>query len=459
MSYNKISNTAFSLTAGRAIATTFDGIVYIDAHNYFPERVRAFSSLTEVSDVAPTDSRMYIAAQQVFGADISPKELKIGRRTADTEITPTGVADAQVYNVTITVNDGDFVVASYTAGVSDDEEAVVDGLLADITGDVDVAAHVTAAKVGTGSSAVLTISATTATDEFSISSLSKNIDVDFINDTETAADVLQAIIDEDDEFYFVTAYDKTEAFVLGMDVAATAQGKMYKVSLPDQNILTTLVDPAVDTMGKLKETGNQYTFSEFHQDAATDFVELRSLVPFALSKGGDYSVAVNYVNGVPASADPSTGKRLSGAQEGYIESRNGNYYDYSKTGVLYNGSVGKVASGDWVEDVRNRDILEATINNNLTAFRLAAPIVPYTQAGVEQYLNVIRTTLDRFVSTDDTPNILAPDVPYIIPDIDVADIPLVDKQNRVLEIEVTLYLAGVIQTVEVTGTLTFNQDV
>lgn len=456
---SKISSVSISLKAGQTPITNFSGIVFADAHNYFRERVRTYSDIDGVGEDFPTTSRAYIAAQQAFGADVPPAEFKIGRRVCDTQITPTGVEDAQVYNVTITVTGGDSVVASYTAGALDDEEAVVDGLLADITGDVDVAAHVTAAKVGTGSSAVLTITATTAADDFNISVVSSNLDVDFINDTESAADLLQEIRDEDDNFYFITAYDKSEAFVLAMDLAATSAGKFYKVSVADQNTLTVLAQPAVDTAGKLKEVGNNYTWCEFHQDAATKFPEIRSLIEFANSNGGDFVPAPNYITGVVASQDPTTGKYLTTTQEGYLESRNCNYYDFFNERTIYNGRMGKMVGGEWADVIRNRDILEAELQNALDQFMLVSRIIPFTQKGISQIDTIVETVLRRRATTLETNNILAQDVPYEMSRVDVSAIPLAQKQARVFTRSITLYLAGAIQLPSITATLTYNQDV
>lgn len=458
---NPVSTVNVSLNSGVTLQKNISTIVFFDAHNYFTENVRTYEDITGVAADLPTDSRSYIAAEQAFGADVPPAEFKLARRICDTEITPTGVADAQVYNVTITVTGGDSVVATYTAGAPDDEEAVVDGLLADIAAATGVTAHITAAKVGTGTSATLTIAATTAADDFAVSTISDNLDIAFINDTaETATDLLAKLREEDDEFYVITAYDKTETFVLAMDAATTAATKIYATTFSDTSLLTPLAQPATDVGGKLQENDNIVTLSDFHHEAETKFPEVRAIVDLANSKGGDYVVASNYVQGIPASQDPSTGKLLTATQRGYLRDRNVGYFlKYGKSDVIRDKYQGKTAGGEWISVVRNRDIMQAEIQNGVDALMLRTPVIPFIQSGAEQVINVAKVLCDRRTSTDEVPNILESETPYLFPEIDVNDIPLVDKQNGVFNYEFDLYQAGAIRAPKFTVNLTYSQDV
>src|SRR5690606_15017686 len=106
------------------------------------------------------------------------------------------------------------VTASVTAGVSDDEGDIVDGLKSDIEGDPDLDAAVTVTKIGSDAAATMTIAAK-AGKSFAIANATDNL-VITLSTSETAADMLAAARLEDDDWFIVTAHDKDSAFVVAM---------------------------------------------------------------------------------------------------------------------------------------------------------------------------------------------------------------------------------------------------
>ena len=201
-------------------------------------------------DFDSTDAA-YVAAQQFFSHTPSVSQLKIGRREADGVFTPSSVDNGSIHTITVTVNDGDSVTASFTADLTDTAADVSTALIGLINGDTDVAAHITASASGDG----IAIAPVTAGDVYSVSGLS-NIAATYTS-TETAGDVLDAVTEVDGDFYFVTADDHTETFVLAMAAAVQAMERLYFVSNQEMSALTVFSDISTDIPAKLKQ--NNYT--------------------------------------------------------------------------------------------------------------------------------------------------------------------------------------------------------
>ena len=68
MAYIDLVTTNISLETNAVSTAGFGTPIFIGAHNWFPERVRSYGSLTEASADLPTDSDEYIALQGFFSA-------------------------------------------------------------------------------------------------------------------------------------------------------------------------------------------------------------------------------------------------------------------------------------------------------------------------------------------------------------------------------------------------------
>ena len=75
---------------------------FISAHTRFSERARVYTSLDGVAEDFASTSTAYVAAQKLFGQEISPEQVVLGRRQVD-EIDGSiaTVANSTVYSVTI----------------------------------------------------------------------------------------------------------------------------------------------------------------------------------------------------------------------------------------------------------------------------------------------------------------------------------------------------------------------
>lgn len=449
MALQDIVTVNISLQTSGVSRAGFGVPIFIGAHNWFTERVRAYSNVTAAAVDLPAGSDELIAVTAAFAQDIPPSTVKVGRREVDSSaFTPVAAsAIGQVYTLSITGTDGTKVAGSYTTVSASDSAATIATALVTALGSV-TGVTVTDA---TGS---LTVAPAASGNLYSISDVARLTQVD--TTTETAAATLQAIEAVDNDFYFVAAHDHTQAFVLAMAAAMEARTKLYFVGIQEQVGIEALTVPAAagDTLGKLKDLNYFRTSGWFHHLADTAFPEMAFIAVAAPSDPGTKIWASNRVSGVAASQDPATGLVLSQTQKNNLEARNANLI--ANVGGVTITRLGKVAADEFIDVVRNRDFLEARITEGLQNKQINAPVIPYTDPGINEIRSVVTSVLNRSVSTPTIPNILQDTNPYTTNFPRSADVSFADRQSRVLNASFTAFLAGAIQITNITGTLTFD---
>ena len=445
-----ISNISLATTA--AESPSFTNILFVASHAYYENRITAFSSFDEVRELIPSGSNAYNALRLAFSQpNGAPQPIFLGRRQVD-DVTLTPSADRigriTQYNVTVTSTEG-AVTATYTSTTADDAEAIVNALDAAIT-----QTDITATVSGTGADAKLVIAPTT-TVIFTVTGVS-NLDSSFTS-TESAADLLNALLDEnDDDWYALATEDHTEAFVLDMaaEIEATGGGnkpKVYAVSTQDAETITPLVSPADDLLGKLQELGYLRTFPIWSHNADTVFPEVGYLAYNAIYDAGVTTYKFMQLRGIGVSEDPVTGKPLSSAKRGYIDDRNGNYLSFER-GVLFSRE-GKVSGGEWFDVVIARDWMNDQIEARLTTLLInqAGGKIPFTNAGKQQVINVVDSVLKLGVDL----KILSGYDGTTIPE----NTPFADQAARILkQVKFTGFLAGAVHFIDISGTLTYEDE-
>lgn len=453
MALQDIVSVSISLQTTPVTSAGFGTSLFISDDQRFPERIRSYTSITSVADDFATTDDAYIAAQAAFAQSPAPQRIKIGRRAVDVAtLTPENVAENTVYNITVTVNDGDSVTATHTALITDTAEEIATDLAADINGDANVAAHVTASVNGVGASAVLEIAPNTSSDLFFLQG-EENLTIDYTA-TEAAADVLTAIQEEDNDFYFVAANDHTEAFVLAMAAAVEALEKIYFVSVQEAGAYATLAIPATDTLGKLAESNYFRTSGWYHHEADSKFPEMAFINIVAPFTPGTKVWGNSRVAGFGTSQNAS-GNALTDTQTTNLDNRNANYL-ITLGGVSGIAETGKVSANEWIDVIRDRDFWKARIEEGLQSLLINQPKIPYTDSGINQVRSTFRSVSDRLVTTPTQPNVLQENNPYTDNFPARSSVPLADVQNRVLNASFTGFLAGAIQAVVLTGVLTYD---
>ena len=454
MPYTPSVQSRTTLNTVSAEGATFNSPLFITANQYFSGRTKIFGSWTEVQQdpAIPTTSNSYTGLKLAFSQIPAPARVYLGRRDVDLlTLTPNPVVDNKDYKLTFVVTDDATqtpvtTVASITSGTSTTATLIATALEVYITANV---ANVTAVDL-TGSLTVVPDAGYT----FYFTSMDNLVDT--YTTTETAADLLAAIQEEENGFYFVTAEDHTEVFQLAMAAVIEPTGstdfpKMYFTSTQDADTIVPLPDPAIDVIGKLKEFNYLRTVCDWHDQADTIFPEMGDVAYNGVFQPGSTTWKFMRVAGVPQAVNPLTGKGLSTGVQGYIEDRNGNWMG-GEYGVDFYRE-GKTVSGEWIDVVRFTDWLNTNIEIALFNLLLnqKGGKIPNTPAGRQQVASTVDSILDQAKGF----NALSGYIPTSVPA--EGDISFFDKVNRILrDVKFTGYLAGAIHTIIVDGNLTYT---
>lgn len=450
---NPVISNVTKQTTG-SVRQGFGTQMIIDAHAWYRERSRSYSSLVAAASDMPTSSNAYKALQSAFAQVPQPTAVKVGRRQATTTLTPLNVALDTVYTINVEVNEGDSVPVSYTAGGADTAEVVATAIKTAIDAVAAVAAHVTATVVGVGAAAVLTIVAKTAVDEYAISGLG-NLGVAF-STTESAADVKAAIDLQDSDYYFITSTDHTEAFVLAMGAAAQADMKNYAVAVQSEACLATLASPATDILGKLKDLGYENVQGYYAQDADTTFPECAIVANWSTTKPGTEEWYDKDILGVPEATalnGGTTAVKLSQTQKDNLVARNAGFMTTFKGSKILAG--GKAFSGEWIDVVRFGHFIKARTEEVVFTYKVNQSKVPHSRVGYVNIRAVLRQELDQHVNADGNPQGLDETLPYRFTYVPGANVTLADKIDRTYTEELTLYLAGAIKNATININLAY----
>lgn len=445
MAYQDIATVQVSLQTAGVSAQGFGVPLFASSHRFFTERVRSYTSLTDVANDFPADSAGYKAAQQFFGNTPRPSLIKLGRREADVDLTVAAGSTGASLAVTATNGTDTFSVTVNVTGQVD-EDAVATAVAAAIEADADVTDLVAASA----STNVVSIDITDPTYAFTVKNLSDELSISY-NTTETAPELISAISLEDDDYYFFAAEDHSDTFVMAAAADIEARLKLYFTSTAQQTALTAYVEgSATDTLGKLADAGYFRTHGQFHHLADTEFPECKEIGYNAPFKAGSVTWS-NLQVSIPVAQDPATGLALNSTQKGYLNDRNAAYVD--GIGGLNILRGGKVASGERIDNVRGRDNLSVDLDTEYTNFLVSQQggKVPYNNTGITQLEGICKLILERYV----TRGFINSNYVVNFPRED--QVPTADKQNRIyqqgtFEAELT----GAIEIVSISGILSLN---
>lgn len=420
--------------------------IFAAPHRYFSERVRGYPSLQAAADDIPVGTPTYLALQTAFQQQPSPDIVYVGRQdVTTTTLTPNPVANSADYTFQVRV-DGTTSTVTYTSDSSATAEEISAGLVAAFNAITPSAPDITIAD-NTGSLS-LTENGGKDFQVFGFRNLT-----DTYATTETAPQLLSAISDENNDWYFMTCQDHSQDFVLAMAEAIEATEKMYFTSSADAANLVTLSDPVqpTDTFGRLKNGNYSRTVALFHQDAERDFPEIGYVSINATYDAG----SVVWANLIPAGFGVSTntaegGRSLTFTERNNLNAKSANWVENLGGNPITRRGTG--SSGRFIDQTRGRDWLVAETRTELQLLLLnqRGRKIPFTQQGFAQVESSIANAWRRGVNR----NFLTG---YQIAMPALADIALNDRAQYFLQgIRVTGFLAGGIIEVDMQGFLQFD---
>lgn len=406
--------------------TNFNIPLFIAAHTSWPERAREYATIEAVEADFPAGSNVRIAASRLFGQQIRPQRIVIGRRQIPSAtVTVATVEDSTSY--VLTLNGQDF---TYTSGVAATAESIAAGIK-----DTYEITPITGVAITDNLDGTLTI---TSTVDWS-NSVGVGLTMTTALPTESWTDALAAVQTVNDTWYALTTEDHTSAAVLALAGAIEARKKIYAFSSSAADVRTNVT---TDLFSQLQDLGYQRTFGLWSATADTEFPECAWVGYQLQERPGSNTWAYKTLSGVTVSS-------LSDTESSNIKTKNGSTYE--NVGGL-NVTVGaKMFGGEWIDVMVFVDWLEARLRERIW-FRLAnSKKIPYTQAGATILETEVRAQLREGVRVGGladapAPVVNVPDVTSLAPNL---------RAQRIFDgIEFEARLAGAIHFVTIQGRVT-----
>jgi hypothetical protein len=394
------------------------------AFTNFSERTRTYTDFDAVTDDFSSTDKVYTIAQKLFGQSTVgavPPSIVIGRRQVDSvTFTPT-VADSTAYTVTL-----NGIVYTFTSGVGATATTIVTGLKAAIGSPTGITV--------TGTT-TLTLAATVAGTAWSVIA-SVNLVAVNAAPTETWADALTAVSDDNDVWYALVTETHTSADVQALSAAIQARRKIFGTSSQDTVVPTT---GTTDIAYILDSISAGRTYGVYLPTADAEY-------PEAVWMGSQlaYTPGSNdwdFKRGVGA-----TVSKLNDTARVNLRAKNMNMY--TTVGGVNVFQDGNMFDGTPIDQVIIEDWLYARLQEQIY-FRLVNTLkIPMTNAGLVIIENEIRSVLSQAEANG------AIDRGWSVTVPDVLDIPANLRALRTAGVfQFRVRLAGSIRKVIINGFL------
>ncbi len=394
----------------------FNTPCFIAAHTNFTERARVYTSIAAVQEDFHSTSVVYKAASKMFGQELVPSQVVIGRRQINTvTVSVATVANTTLY--TLTVNE---TVKSYTSDASATAIEIATGLKAAFTASPVVGVNVTDNLDGT-----LTI---TSSVDWSIVS-SANLLITTTAPTETWVDALAAVEAANSSWFGLTIESHEDADILAIAQAIEARKKIFGTSTNDSTVGTI---GTTDILAQLKALGYDKTFCVYSENADTEYPECGLMAYQLQEQPGSNTWAYKNINGVTVS-------KLNSTVSTNIAGKNG--ITFEEIGGVRATTEGKMVGGEYIDVMVFALWLEARMTERIWFRLVNSKKIPYTQAGTTIIEAEIRAQLTEGIRVGG----IAETPPYQVFVPNVLDIEPNLRATRVLEgITFEARLAGAI---------------
>lgn len=401
--------------------------MFLATHANFVERSRSYPSLEALGADFDSESNVYIAASKLFGQEIRPPQVVIGKRYAEA----VDVSLETVTGSTVLTYNGTEVTTDIS-GAADATAAV-----ALLKTDFD-AANVTGITFTDNLDGTFTIEPTTAGEQYSFTH-SSQFSATYIS-TETWVDALDNVSDVNSEWYALVAETHAEDDVLALAGAMEARSKIYGTSTSAFGVLDASSTTDIGT--QLYDLGYQRTFVVYSANADSQYPEAAWIGGQLPEQPGSNTWKFKPLAGVTVSS-------LSYTEAAAAKEKNVNTYE--RVGGVSMVSEGTMAGGEFIDVMIFVDWLQARMRESIFFRLVNTKKIPYTQAGVTLIENEIRRVLAEGITNgglapNPQPTVTVPNVLALDPNL---------RATRTLEgISFEGRLAGAIHFVKVRGTVT-----
>ncbi|UTC26106.1 hypothetical protein Henu11_gp77 [Shigella phage Henu11] len=449
--WNPIVNVDITLNTAGTTREGFGLPLFLASTDNFEERIRGYTSLTEVAEDFDESTAAYKAAKQLWSQTPKVTQLYIGRRTMQYTVSiPDTVAEGSEYSLTVAIGGGVSQPFQYTAKENDTALIVLNEFKSQIEASPTIKDGVNVSVTGTGASATMIITKAGDNDFVKVTSITPTTSI-AATTADTASAALASIEAYSTDWYFISAEDRTQQFVLAMASEIQARKKIFFTANADVKALQgTDLTSATDVPAQLAKSKYTRTVCLWHHTAEYDYPEMAYIAYGSPYDAGSIAWGNAQLTGVAASLQPANQRPLTSIQKSALDTRSCNFIDLD--GGVPVVRRGITSGGEWIDIVRGVDWLESDLKTSLRDLLInqKGGKITYDDTGITRIRQVIETSLQRAVNR----NFLST---YTVTVPKASQVALADKKARILK-DVTFHgiLAGAILDVDLKGTVAYE---
>lgn len=395
-----------------------------------PDLIKLYDSLEAVAEDFESTDPEYIAAQQLFGQELKPVDVLIGRRDANVaQVDIITVETLENANYVVTLNGTAF---TYTpGGVPADKSTVAAALMSAINLGTE---SVTASLGGSSPNETLVLTADNAGEPFTATTtanMSRAASVEDVGVSSALDDIIASGV-LGDSWYALMITSRQNVDILAAAAWIEARQKIFIACSDEASVITSASD---DIASQLQARAYARTAFIYSGDQA-NFPEAAWLGVALPTEPGTITLSLKTLAGIEYDD-------LNASEIAYAKAKGANYY--VRIGGVNVTQNGNVAEGEWIDTIMGIDWIQARSTENIFATIVANDKIPFTDSGIDQIQNPLRQILQQAVNR----GILAS---FTITVPAAADFTSVQKQSRILTgLTFTGVLAGAIHAVTIYG--------
>lgn len=449
--WNPIVNVDITLNTAGTTREGFGLPLFLASTDNFEERVRGYTSLTEVAEDFDENSAAYKAAKQLWSQTPKVTQLYIGRRAMQYTVSiPDEVTESTDYSLTVAVGGGVSQPFQYTAQTDDTAEVVLTQFKTQIEANPALKDNATVSVSGSAGSATMIITKAGENDFVKVTTTAQTLSISATT-ADSASVALAAIETYSTDWYFIATEDRTSQFVTAMASEIQARRKIFFTASNDVKALQgTELASATDVPAQLAKSKYTRTVCLWHHTASFDYPEMAYIAYGAPYDAGSIAWGNAQLTGVAASMQPANKRPLTSIQKSALDARSCNFIDLD--GGVPVVRRGITSGGEWIDIIRGVDWLESDLKTSLRDLLInqKGGKITYDDTGITRVRQVIETSLQRAVNR----NFLST---YTVTVPKASQVSLADKKARILK-DITFHgiLAGAILDVDLKGTVAYE---
>jgi len=419
------------------------------SNRFSPAAKPYFSPAAMLADGFLTSDPEYIYALEMFDQDITPTQFYVGKRTArvaqvDTIAVGT-LATGHAYNFMLS---GQLI--SYTSQVSDAQQDILAALLAAILAAFPSNAPCSGVVSGSGSGALLTLTAAVSGVGFSVSAVDADLTHVAVTTSHGPADDLVAILAVSNAWYGVALCSNDKQDILQMGAAIEPLKKIFIGVSHDSDVPQTVnTDVGSILQSKsYKRTGLIYTVASYNLGIEAAWMG-GQLPKTPGSTNWAYKTAIGLTPDTDQQIPESAVATLIGNPIAQVPGKNVNIY--KTVGGRNIMMMGQMAGGQYIDLTVGIDWLESRLQESIFAMLADNDIIPFTDQGVTQLIQAVESVIAQGVTNGliDGKSTITVSAPPVL------SVPLNQRANRVAPtISFNCRLQGAINAVNIAGTVT-----